>query len=387
MGGGGDMKQITWTSAIARRVDRHGLAEPAPHSELASMAGAVGGIHAQVMSAAEISLALRVRDATAADVKQAIVEDHTIIKTFGARGTVHLLPASELGRWTAALSALPTQRSPFSDDVAVSDEERDAIVAAVGEALEHDDLTLDELDAAVVDRVGGWAGEKVMPAFQTMWPRWRQVISDAGFRGALCYGPSATTTTYASPARLGADLTPPPGDSTSWLLHRYLYAFGPATPEHFARWLAVDAGWAKDVFRDRAEELAEVDVDGTAAWVSDGDTDFAGATARGIRLLPYFDAYTVGSHPRAEVFPGRASERARARGQAGNYPVLVVDGRAAGVWHLRNAGKRAHVTVEPVKPLSARRTRMLEEQVERLGVIVGRSPTLTIGEITVGPHA
>lgn len=352
------------------------------------MAGAVGGIHAQVMSAAEISLALRVRDATAVDVKQAIVADHTIIKSFGARGTVHLLPASELGCWTAALSALPVQRSPFPAEVAISAKERDAIVEAVSEALEHDDLSLEELDAAVVDRVGGWAGEKVMPAFQTMWPRWRQVISDAAFRGVLCYGASAgRSTTYASPARLGADLAPPPGDPTSWLLHRYLHAFGPATPEHFARWLAVDAGWAEELFRDRAKELAEVDVDGTTAWVSAGDTAFADAAAPGIRLLPYFDAYTVGSHPRVEVFPGRASERALARGQAGNYPVLVVDGRAAGVWHLRNAGKRAHVTVEPVKPLSARRTRMLEEEVERLGVIVGRAPTLTIGEVTVGPHA
>ena len=355
--------------------------------ELAGVAGVVGGIHAQVMSAAEISLALRVRDATAADVRSALVADHTIIKTFGVRGTVHLLPASELGCWAAALSALPA-RSPFSAETAISAKERDAIVEAVGEALEHEDLTLEELDAAVVDRVGGWAGEKVMPAFQTMWPRWRQAISDAGFRGALCYGPSAgKSTTYASPARLGADLTPPSGDPVSWLLHRYLHAFGPATPEHFARWLAVNAGWATEVFRDRAKELAEVDVDGTTAWVSADDTDFASATSRGIRLLPYFDAYSVGSHPRAEVFPGRASERALARGQAGNYPVLLIAGRAAGVWHLRNSGKRAHVTVEPLKPLSARRTRALEQEVERLGEIVGKVPTLTIGPITVGPHA
>jgi hypothetical protein len=329
-----------------------------------------------------------VRDAPVADVRSALVEDHTIIKTFGARGTVHLLPASELGCWAAALRALPAQRSPFSAEVAISAKQRDAIVEAVGEALEHEDLTLEELDAAVVDRVGGWAGEKVMPAFQTMWPRWRQAISDAGFRGALCYGPSrAKTTTYASPARLGADLTPPIGDPISWLLHRYLHAFGPATPEYFAKWLAVTGGWAEEVFRDRAKELAEVDVDGTTAWVSADDTDFVSATSRGIRLLPYFDAYSVGSHPRAEVFPGRASERALARGQAGNYPVLLIAGRAAGVWHLRNSGKRAHVTVEPLKPLSARRTRALEQEVERLGEIVGRAPTLTIGPIGVGPHA
>jgi len=85
-----------------------------PPDELAGVAGVVGGIHAQVMSAAEISLALRVRDAMAADVRSAVVTDHSLIKTFGARGTVHLMPASGLGHWMAALRALPAQRSPFS---------------------------------------------------------------------------------------------------------------------------------------------------------------------------------------------------------------------------------------------------------------------------------
>jgi len=158
--------------------------------------------------------------------------------------------------------------------------------------------------------------------------------------------------------------------------------------EYFAKWLAVTVAWADDVFRDHADELAEVDVGGITAWVTAHDTDFARETASGgIRLLRYFDAYSVGSHPRAEVFPGRASERALARGQAGNFPVLLIDGRAAGPWHLRNSGRRAHVTVEPLKPLSDRRTRALEQEVERLGEIVGKAPMLTIGPIAVGPHA
>lgn len=379
---------ITWSSAIARRLDRHGLAEPVAHDQLSAVAGLVGGIHAQVMSAAELSLALRVRDATVADVRAAIVDEHSVIKTFGVRGTVHLLPAAELGCWMAALRALHGERRPFAEGIAVTAEQRDEIVAAVGDALEREDLRLEELDAAVVDRVGAWAGDPVMPAFQTMWPRWRQVISDAAFAGVLCYGPPAgRAQTYASPARLGADLSPPRGDATSWLLRRFLHADGPATPEQFARWLAMPAGWAATVFDERAGELAEVEVGGRTSWVAAGDDEFPVARRRGIRLLPYFDAYSVGSHPRDVVFPGKASERALAGGQAGNYPVLLVDGRAAGVWHLRNAGRRAHVTVEPVEPLSGPRTRALEREVERIGVILGREATLAIGPVSVGPHA
>ncbi|WP_250008668.1 DNA glycosylase AlkZ-like family protein [Actinoplanes sp. M2I2] len=63
----------------------------------------------------------------------------------------------------------------------------------------------------------------------------------------------------------------------------------------------------------------------------------APSAARGVRLLSYFDAYGVGAHPRAVTFPGRAFERALDRGQAGNHPVLLIDGRAAGVWHQRRS--------------------------------------------------
>ena len=65
----------------------------------------------------------------------------------------------------------------------------------------------------------------------------------------------------------------------------------------------------------------------------------ATAAASGVRLLPYFDAYVVAGQPRALLFPGRAAERALAGGQAGNFPVLLVDGMVAGVWHAKRAGR------------------------------------------------
>ena len=49
-------------------------------------------------------------------------------------------------------------------------------------------------------------------------------------------------------------------------------------------------------------------------------------------VLPYFDAFAVGGFPRELLFPGRAWERALAGGQAGNFPVLLVDGVVTGVF-------------------------------------------------------
>ncbi|WP_343066664.1 DNA glycosylase AlkZ-like family protein [Kribbella qitaiheensis] len=52
----------------------------------------------------------------------------------------------------------------------------------------------------------------------------------------------------------------------------------------------------------------------------------------------------------------------------------VVDGIVAGVWHHRRAGRRLEVTVEPLRDLTARRLRDLDDQVARLGEIVDATP-------------
>ena len=161
----------------------------------------MSGVHAQVLSAAEVSAALRVEGATRDDVRRALWEDRTLVKTFGPRGTVHLLPAADLGRWMAALGALPW-RSPFPDGVRMTDDETRTVIAAIGEALRGSELTVDELTEAIGDLAGAWAAEPVMPAFQTLWPRWRQVTDRAAYAGVLCYGPDrARKVTYAQASR------------------------------------------------------------------------------------------------------------------------------------------------------------------------------------------
>jgi hypothetical protein len=104
-------------------------------------------------------------------------------------------------------------------------------------------------------------------------------------------------------------------------------------------------------------------------------------------LLPYFDAYLVGCHPRDRLFPGRAGERALNGGQAGNFPALLIDGVVAGVWHQRRTGRRLAVTVEPLTPLSARRRRELDAEVERVAIVLEGVPQLTVGTVTAGAHA
>jgi Winged helix DNA-binding domain len=379
---------MTWSEVCARRLARHGLAEPVVAARLVEQVGVMCGAHAQVMAAAELSVGLRVAGMTRAAVREALWTDRSLVKTYGPRGTVHLLPARNLATWTGALAAVPAS-SGFPPGVRLTPEQTDEVVAAIAAALAEAELTVDELGDAVVAATGPWAGDLVMPAFTGMWPRWRQAVTPAARRGALCFGPNrGARVTYTSPRRLVPGFEPAEGRAAlAEVVRCYLHAYGPATPQQFARWLAAPQAWAAELFGSLAGSLEQVEVDGEAAWVVAGDTAAPAEPPGGVRLLPYYDAYVVGCHPREKVFPGRAAQRALANGQAGPVPVLLVDGVVAGVWHQRRAGRRLALTVEPFGRLTARQRRELDEQVERTGEILEGKPELTIGEVTAGRHA
>jgi len=380
---------LSWAEVCARRLERHALSVPSQDARPADIVGAMCGAHAQVLSAAELSIGLRIAGVTRSDVRAALWTERSLVKTFGPRGTVHLLPTQDLPMWTGALSAIPLSRSSFPEDVRLTPEQTDAVVEAIAIALDDAELTIDELTEAVIASAGPWAGDLVMPAFQGMWPRWRQAMDTAANRGALCFGPNrGRTVTYTSPRQWLPGFRPADGQTAAAeIVRRYLYAYGPATPQQFAQWLGAPRRWATELFDSLSGELQQVAVDGTLTWVVAGDTTAPSTAPQGVRLLPYFDAYTVGCQPRELVFPGRAAERALAGGQAGNFPVLLIDGVAAGVWHQRRSGGRIEITVEPLEELTAAQRRELDDQVERVGEILEGKPRLTIGTVTVGAHA
>lgn len=379
----------SWGEVCARRLDRHALVTPLQGARPADIASTICGVHAQVLSAAELSIGLRIAGLTRSDVRDALWMEHSLVKTFGPRGTVHLLPAQDLPLWTGALSAIPHPPSPLPQDVQLAPEQTDEVVAAIAVALNDAELTVDELTEALVAACGAWAGDLVMPAFNAMWPRWRQAMDTAANRGVLCFGPNrGRKVTYTNPRRWLPGFRPADGPTAlADLVRRYLYAYGLATPQHFAQWLAAPRRWATELFDSLADELQQVEVEGTRAWILAGDTAMPSAAAGSVRLLPYFDAYVVGCQPRELLFPGVAAARALSGGQAGNFPVLLIAGTVAGLWHQHRSRRKLDITVEPFGCLTAAQRRELDEQVERIGEFLEGKPQVTIGTVTVGRHA
>jgi hypothetical protein len=326
--------------------------------------------------------------------------ERSLVKTYGIRGTLHLLPAHELGLWLAALRSVPPLPRPPSSPSPISAEQGAQIVQAMHQALDGRQLTRDELRQALAERLGGWVNAEVLPAFGGLWRPWQVALSTAAHQGVLCFGPNrGNRVTYVRLDQwLGASgLGPAPGsglgpapapvDGPTPLLEvvrRYVAAYGPTTYVELARWLATTPAAARDLLRQL--DLEPVDVDGRQALaVPDHDPTPAAPGEPSVHLLPQFDCYVVGCHPRAQLIPASAPP-ALQRGTAATFSVLLLDGVVGGLWQRRRRGHCLELVVDPFQTLSPAQQRGLEQQAHRVAEILELEPKLSLGHVEPRAH-
>lgn len=387
------MQALTWDAVWERRLTRHALLAPRPKEDLVDVVGAVCGIHAQMMPAAEISIGIRIAGVTHQDIRAELWDRRELVKTYGIRGTVHLFPASELPIWLAAFRAI-AQPSDIRRLAAMGLDptQAAAIVVAIGDALDGRCLTRDDLGQEVARRTGDWATDAVSPAFGGRWPRWQMMLGTAAHTGLLCFGPNqgAKVTFVRADQWIGGWRQVEGPAALREVFRRYLSAYGPATHNEFAQWFGMPPGAARELARDMADALEEVDVEGHRAWLPAGEPAIAwgAGRARGdsVRLLPHFDCYAIGCHPRNLLVPAEQKDRVLTRGSIGNVPVVLVEGIVAGLWQQRRAGKRLDVRVETFRPLSAGQRQELMAAVARVGEIVEAEGVLELDAVNTRPH-
>lgn len=337
----------------------------------------VGGIHAQVASAAELSLAARVDGIRRDDLHRALWEERALVKTWSIRGTLHLHAADELQLWTAAQRAVPSE---WWTSAEIGPEEAQAAVDAVVEALDGHTLLRRELADEVGRRVGEWARGALASG-------WGFLVSHAALEGRVVHGPpTGTKVTFVRADQwLPPAPAPEPEDALLEVCRRFLRTSGPGTPRTFSDWFSprLPPATGRALFDALEPELREVDIEGRAAWAL-GEPAWRGRPAgQGLRLLPEYDCYVMGFRERDVLLPERARAVVAAHGKGrlegpGAVPWLLVDGRVAGTWRRERRGRRITIRVEPFARLSAARRRELEDEVARIGAFLGADPVLAL---------
>lgn len=356
---------LSWADVHAFRQRRHHLIERAPRSQLDRVVGDICGAQAQVMSFAELQIAVRV-DCSVDDVRNALWKRKTLVKTWLMRGTLHLARSADLPVYTAAMSSYTLRNmAAWLKFLKVSEPELLRLFDLIGQSLSGNPLTREELIAIVANG----QSEHINRAMRS---GWGSVLKPAARRGWLCFGPNrGQSVTFVRPESwLGSWRELDQAGALAEVARRYLLAFGPATKQDFARWWGMWPGVGQGAWAALKDKLVNVSVEGHVAQMLKSDVEQIAkviAAPPNTQLLPGFDPYLMGHASRDHLFD-KAHRWKVSRVSGWISPVILVDGRVRGVWSHTIAKQRMKVELAPFVPL---KPRAVKEAGERAAAIAG----------------
>ncbi len=362
------MKALRWHQVHAWRLSQHGLSPRLSSREVVEAVRRTGGIQAQVMFPAELALVCRVEGLSAHDIRSALWQDHTLMKTWAMRATLHILATRDLPLYVAALSFREFRNwSAYAAYYGLSPAQHEAFLAAVPRVVGSEPMTREQLASALAKRTGIAHVRDVILSSS-----WGSLLRQSALRGDLCFGPKqGQNVTFVNPrAWSGAWQSIEPEQALQELARRYLRAYGPATAEDFARWCWGGGGIleAKKLFQSMKDELEEVDVEGwqAVALLATLEPMQCLEPAETIHLLPLFDAYTLGIPRHREQLLSGAYKSLVFRPQGWVSAVVLVNGSIQGVWQQTTRRSQTVVKVHLFCPPWTVIQNGIEAAVERL---------------------
>lgn len=363
--------KVTAEQAVAYRVATHNLHERLAVGSLLEAAG-VAAVQDTPPGNAPIALAARVRKLTPGAVERALQDDRELLRMLGPRGAAHVVPRGDAavfgpgavaadeeslreqlgGAWPAIEGRDWTARQALGELIGVL-----ATVLADAEPRTKGEVS-ESLHGRVPPDLEPWC--EVCDVHHVP----DQLLRLAGAAGVFCYGwpQDGRQMIMATNIWLGQPLGGEVRLARVELARRFVHAYGPVAPRHFAAWTGIGAAEARDRFVDLGSELVEVRVDGAPAWMLEADLECLSdpPLAGGARLLPAGDPF-LAQRDRSTLIPDRAVQRAMWR-PVGSPGLVLMTGHPVATWRARQAGPRLDVVVEPFAGLGERQRTAIEQE-------------------------
>jgi hypothetical protein len=369
---------VDWPRILALRLERQHITGRTTPDRLEEVVGELIGVHAQVMSAAELQLNARIDGLRATDVRDALWEQRRLVKVWAFRQTLHLLTPDDLAEFVLAARSLERWHTPvWLKYFKLTEDEVAALIDAIGEVLGSRPMTRADLVAAVTKRVGK------QRLANDMLTGWGTFLAPAAQRGKLIFGPSdGRNVAFVDPSDwlrrpIPASRTEAEADAAlGRLIGRYLASFPGASRDMINRWWGggTRASVIKRALAEVPEPVAEIDVDGQRGLAL--ERDLAALTAaespRGVRLLPGFDPFTNELPRKVETAMPVARHDEVHRTAGWVTPIVIVDGRVAGTWEPKTNGARGTVEVRPWGRWRGNARKELDAEVERIAAFLDR---------------
>jgi uncharacterized protein YcaQ len=316
-------------------------------------------------------------------IHSALWQRRTLVRTSCMRQTLHLVPSADLSIYINALkrsrkAALLRGMAKFG----MTAKDMDALNGLVMEALRDGPMSQRHLTEAVKPRLN----KRIRAWMERFWSIFRPAIVE----GMICYGPEKDEGKRNDVVLVRVDQWLPKQKkldemkdeltSQHLLLRSYLQAYGPATPQDFSCWSGISMKESREIWNSVAPELAEVSIEGQKTTVLSQDLNELAESSLDedvVRLLPAFDSYVL-AHAKKDHMVSSQHYKRVYRNQGWISPVVLINGRIAGIWSCARKGKVLSLHAELFEKLSKPLRSRIHDEGERLGQFLGGSISVSL---------
>ena len=292
-----------------------------------------------------------------------------IVRSWPLRGTLHLVPAEDLG-WLLELTAprvlgAASARRAYLG-LAEADVERArgiAVDALAGSRV----LARDALLAAIAAGGVSTAGQR---GYHLLW-----YLAQTG---TLVFGaPEGRRQTFAllhewvrAPRRLEHD------EALGELALRYVRSHGPATIRDLARWSGLTIRNVRRGLAVCGPQLTALEFDGVRYYLAPETLEEPAPAVPSVHLLPGFDEYLLGYADRSAALAAEHSQAVVPGGNGMFKPTIVADGEVVGTWQRTLSAREVVIEPRLFGPLSDPFEEGLQLAADAYGAFLGRPARL-----------
>lgn len=319
----------------------------------------LAGLQAQYSPSPYIGLWTRIEGFKIEDLVAAVL-DRSVVKASLMRWTLHLASSRDYPYFTVAVS-----------DALIATSRKEAEEAGVDIATLHKALIEYTAEQRLLSEIVDFATDIARAStVRSKYMAWRWAHSP----GWLVHVPPSGTWRYfgsnsymSAHEWLGRMQEPTVEEAITYLVRRYLAAFGPSTVADIVQWAGLrSVGRANAALADLAAELVAFKNEEGKILYDLRDAPRPGADVPApIRYLPKWDNLLLAYQNRTRVLPEQYRKIIiKVNGDV--TPTFLVDGVVAGMWGTAMEKGIAVLKLEALEPLSAETITELEEEGERL---------------------
>ncbi|NTV31039.1 winged helix DNA-binding domain-containing protein [candidate division WWE3 bacterium] len=370
--------KLDWQRINSWRLYKHGLLATSNNSF--DVVSKVIGLQSQVLSAAELSLFVRMTSLKRNSFHTALKKDHTLIKTWMMRGTLHLTTPDIYQLFVSARKVNLLRWYRYFEYYGISEKDFELYIESANEVLSDTPTTREELARRLAE-VNRNKNIKELITSKS----WGSPLKPLAWAGYLSFGANQSqNVTFINPRFYIKNWKESdPIMALQEIIRKYLQVYGPSNVKQFTNWWDGGSGltYNKKVFDTLSDELAEVTIG-----------DWRGVILESMKselvdyqmndhclLLPLFDAFTIGLERGSDLFQTLAKKFHKFvfRPQGWISAVIVINGSIQGVWEYKIQSGKLIVKIQGFSTFSLSTKNDISNRVNDFAEYLSCKPEIT----------